>query len=449
MDSQPDSDKLIYRRFFVAGIVSVLTVGAGWGVWLLITIATRQSLTAPSVFSVNAHGQAQIYGWVGLFILGSAYQVFPRFKRTELRLVPLAHASFFLMAGGIVVRSVAEPLGSSPMAWMAVAGALLQALAVLFFAAVIVVTAVRAGPLEVHDWYILAAIAWFFAAASLDVFHVHEMVTATSRQALLHQVATYQFALRNIQIQGVAMMMIFGVSLRLFPAILGTPRPSLIVARLLWLPLNLALVAQAAGFVGFMSTRDLLFASVMASGSLFVAILAIGYAANLRTLSRRARPVRSLKFLRAAQIWLAVSQVMLVGAPVYFRLSGLGFSHAWYGAMRHAITVGFVSLTIMGVAAAVVPALEGTDPIHLNRLWAPFLLVNTGCLLRVTSQIATDFVPSAFPVAAVSGVLELTGLGIWGAGIVRLMLRDGRLSLGEKGILSFVQPPDPRGSPDE
>jgi hypothetical protein len=44
----------------------MLTVGGGWGVWLLLHISANESLTSPSIFAINAHGQAQIYGWVDL-----------------------------------------------------------------------------------------------------------------------------------------------------------------------------------------------------------------------------------------------------------------------------------------------------------------------------------------------------------------------------------------------
>jgi hypothetical protein len=90
--------------------------------------------------------------------------------------------------------------------------------------------------------------------------------------------------------------------------------------------------------------------------------------------------------------------------------------------MRHAITVGFISLTIMGVAARVVPSLAGIHPSQLSRLWAPFLLVNLGCTIRVVSQVATDLTPAAFPVVGVSGLLELTGLALWGLELARVIL---------------------------
>jgi hypothetical protein len=414
----------IYRRFFLAGIVSMLTVGVSWGVWLLLSIAANESLTAPSIFAINAHGQAQIYGWVGLFVLGFAYQAFPRFKHTTLALPGLANASFFLMLAGVVARSVAEPQqGRAPWATIALVGGVLELAAVVAFVAVIGTTLRRAGrPLETHDRYIVAAMAWFVAAAAFDLFHLHSMMTAAGREALLAQVATYQFALRDLQIHGLAMMMIFGVSLRYFPAILGTAQPSLTVARRLWLPLNLAIAGEVVGFVMFMRTKAAPWAVLMGAATVVLAAAATAYVINLRVLRPVADADRSVKFLRASHVWLIVSLAMLVAAPLYFRATGAGFSHAWYGAMRHAMTVGFISLSIMGVAAKVVPTLAGIHTRQLGDLWVPFALVNAGCALRVAGQVATDLTPAAFPITGVSGLLELTGLAIWGAGLARVML---------------------------
>ena len=105
----------------------------------------------------------------------------------------------------------------------------------------------------------------------------------------------------------------------------------------------------------------------------------------------------------------------------------IGFSHAYYGATRHAITVGFVSLMIVGVAAKVVPTLNGVDVHALSQLWLPFVLINAGCLLRVVGQTLTDFSPMAFPVAGVSGLLEVTGLAVWGVHLTLIMAGKPRL----------------------
>ena len=100
----------IYRPFFKAGIVVVLTLGAAWGAYLLLRIALTGRFTAAGLHEINAHGHAQIFGWVGLFVMGFACQAFPRFKHASLALPGLAWTSLVLMLAGLVGRSVCEPL---------------------------------------------------------------------------------------------------------------------------------------------------------------------------------------------------------------------------------------------------------------------------------------------------------------------------------------------------
>jgi uncharacterized protein involved in response to NO len=99
----------------------------------------------------------------------------------------------------------------------------------------------------------------------------------------------------------------------------------------------------------------------------------------------------------------------------------IGFSHAYYGAIRHAATVGFISMMILGVAAKFVPVFSGIDGRTLPKLWVPFVLLNTGCTLRVTFQTLTDFTSLAFPIAGISGLLEVTALALWGVHLACLM----------------------------
>jgi hypothetical protein len=152
-----------------------------------------------------------------------------------------------------------------------------------------------------------------------------------------------------------------------------------------------------------------------------------------RVFGRHGGGDRSRKFVRAAYAWLLVSLAMLAALPAYqFAVLPLvnpeagavkmGFSHAYYGATRHAITVGFLSLMIVGVASKVVPVLRGADPKVLPPLWLPFVLINLGCTMRVAGQTATDFADWVFPFAGISGVLEVAGLAVWGAHLVPLML---------------------------
>src|SRR4030095_3089554 len=80
---------------------------------------------------------------------------------------------------------------------------------------------------------------------------------------------------------------------------------------------------------------------------------------------------------------------------------------------RHALTVGFIMMMIVGVSSKVVPTLSGIDVRRTNALWPTFVLLNVGNLTRVSFQIATDFSPTAYRVMGVSGFIEVLGLILW------------------------------------
>src|SRR5690606_27160333 len=165
---EPQPADAIYRPFFKAGIAVVLSLGAVWGAYLLLKIALSHTFTAASLHDVNAHGHAQIFGWVGLFVMGFAYQAFPRFKHTTLAWPRLAFATFWMMLVGLVLRSLMQPLAAAqPWAWWpAVAASVLEVAAVGLFAAIIIATWRRSGkPLAFYDSYILAALGWFVVQA--------------------------------------------------------------------------------------------------------------------------------------------------------------------------------------------------------------------------------------------------------------------------------------------
>jgi hypothetical protein len=59
----------------------------------------------------------------------------------------------------------------------------------------------------------------------------------------------------------------------------------------------------------------------------------------------------------------------------------------------------------------------------LPALWAPFILINIGCALRVTGQVLTDFFPAAYPAAGMSGLLKVLALALWGTHLLQIMAR--------------------------
>jgi hypothetical protein len=130
---------------------------------------------------------------------------------------------------------------------------------------------------------------------------------------------------------------------------------------------------------------------------------------------------RSLRFIQAAWAWGLVALALFALMPAYTVLKGVVFSHAYFGGYRHAFTVGFISLMILGVSSKIVPVLGGLSPSQVGTLRAAFWLVNIGNAMRVVFQILTDSFPWAYPVMAASAWIEVTGLAIWGFDLWRAM----------------------------
>ncbi len=426
-------DDTIYRRFFTAAIAVVLTAGATWGAWMLYRIGIAHNFTGVSIFQVNAHGHAQIFGWVGLFIMGFGYQAFPRKWQTRLVGPQIAVVVFLTMLAGLTLKTIG--LAAPDARWgagVALAGGIAEVVAISVFAVQIVQTFRRSMSSRLDPWvgYIFAALVFFVVQAAFDTWHSWTTMTARSEQQLLWYVATYQAPLRDLQMHGMALLMILGVNQRLLP---GLYNRQPIPRRRSWMALALivsAVIGEAVLFAVYRWTGNHVLAAFLLVPWMMLAI-GIGMIALPWKLWRPLKDVngeidRCGKFIRMAYAWLALSLAMLLFLPGYLAISKLPFSHAYYGAIRHAFTVGFVSLMIMGFAAKVVPTLNGLDPRTLTKLRGPFILINAGCFLRVTLQTLTDWNPHVFSFVGISGVLEVTALAWWGIGLMRIMSRGKR-----------------------
>ncbi len=59
--------------YVLTGFLFLLLPGTFLGVWNLISISSRQALDSLSPAFLQAHGHAQIFGWIGTFILGIGF----------------------------------------------------------------------------------------------------------------------------------------------------------------------------------------------------------------------------------------------------------------------------------------------------------------------------------------------------------------------------------------
>lgn len=443
-DLPADVADTIYRRFFTAGIWVILTAGATWGAWLLWKIGLSGTFTGVSIHEVNAHGHAQIFGWVGLFIMGFAAQAFPRMWHSQLAGPRIIVASFVLMIIGLIIRTIGMTTAG---AWeaalpLAMGGAVLEVAAIALFVAQIVITFRRSeAKIEPYIGFIALGMIWFIVQAVFSGWHTWTTMTAWSRQELLWYVGTYQAVLRDVQIHGLALFMILGVSMRMLPAFFDVPKVS--VRRGWWAlgVLTVAVLGESIVFIAYRWSGNHAMAALLMIPWIMLAVGVAMVALPWRLWRPLPLTDRSAKFVRAAYGWLAVSLIMLLLLPVYQWFAGVPFSHAYYGGIRHAITVGFISMMIMGMAAKVVPTLNGVDPRGLRALWGPFVLINLGCFLRVSLQTLTDWHEGFFALVGISGMLEVTALAWWGAGLIGIMRR------GKREASAHVEPAPFSGGP--
>src|SRR6185369_16037582 len=381
----------------------------------------KESFSSVSYSWVLAHAHAMVFGFVGFFIMGFAYQAIPRFKHTTLWRPRLAFSSLPLMIFGILMQTVAHLLSPPSLALEATA-AFIQAIAVTVFALVMMQTIRQANKPENYDRFLYAALGWFLIAAIANpvIFKLFEL--AASRQELLFNLATFNIPYRDVQLLGIAVVMILGVSLRLLPHAYGFREPSRRWVSFLFWGVNGSMLAGVTLFIAGMTSGNHWLLTIQWLTTIVLLVIAIVTPFQYRLFG----PVpenerdRGLKFIRAAYGWFIVATAKLVFTPVYnfgiyMPLTGshVPFSHAFFGAYRHALTVGFILMMIVGVSSKVVPTLSGVDVRRARSLWPTFILLNLGNLTRVTFQIATDYSPAAYRIMGISGFIEVVGLTLW------------------------------------
>ena len=410
----------IYRPFFIAGILTVLTAGCTLGAIALLGIALKGSYIAAGWTPyVLAHANSQLYGWVGFFIMGFALQQHaPRMSKVAL-FHRLAYASLALMAVGIGLRFAAEPLADvQPNVWIPVGvfSCLLQLAAVILFNVNTAVTRFRpeSGPGESTGrslpWQtklVFASLFWWTVVAVCEPFYFYLNHT---RGVMF--VAEWFPPLREAQFAGFVVMMIFGVAFVKMNSCFGA-KPALQlhgeVGFVLW---NVGLVARMVGWITYFQSGMATNSSWLYNlGGVLMAASAVLLVLATRLFERTEFSIPAHKFVRGAMAWLLIAGALLLFEPLHLRLVGSPFSHAYLGAVRHALTVGFISQMILGVGMHVVSNMN--DLVDRPQLWSVFWLLNIGNLLRVSFEIATDYAPNAFLPMGATGFIELAALSIW------------------------------------
>ncbi len=421
-----------YRAFFATALFVILTTGAGWGLWFLLQIAMSGRVTGVGLHEINAHAQTVIYGFLGLFIMGFAYQAFPRLWNQ-----PLAHRSWcmpvlLLTTGGVAMLAVAELQAETTLGkYLVIVGGVIQTIGVgLFFFQLFRTFREGKTPFNAVTAMLLTAAGFLVIHTPLNAWHTWNLVNTESKYEAIYYTSVYQPALRYLQFHGMVLLMIFGVSSRLLTSFFAIPKPS---ERKLWVILTVVTIcvfAEAGIFVAFRLLEDPRIAAflLLPWAGLLAASIALVWPWKIwRTWKDQVGRVERMgKFARASYAWLIVSLLMTIAQPGWSHLIDTYFSHGWYGASRQAFTVGFATMMIIAFTSKVVPTLNGVLPTALPRLNSVFVLVNLGLLLHIVAQIATEVYPISARVLPIAGVMQWMGLMLWAAHLIHCMIHGMR-----------------------
>ena len=134
--------------------------------------------------------------------------------------------------------------------------------------------------------------------------------------------------------------------------------------------------------------------------------------------------------------WLLVAALLGVAANFWDNSGGI------WGASRHALTVGFISVMVLSVGQRILPAFAG-----MRLLWSPklmfggLLLLTIGCTLRVSCEVLAyqGYAGWAWRVLPISALIELSGLTVFAVNILGTFLLQSSHALKEPMVVGVQQ----------
>ena len=335
--STPAETEIALQRmvtiYVVTGLLFLVLPGTFLGVWNLVSISGRHSLASLSAAWLQAHGHAQIFGWIGTFVIGIGYYSLSKMGGLKPVAVSRAWMSWALWTGGVTLRWVANVTEFQWRVLLPVSAALQLIAFLIFFLTVShhksQPAATKRPPIETWMKLVIAATVAFLLALIFN--QVQTMVLASTAE---YPVIPHWLDQRYLFLAawGFPVLAVWGFNARWLPVFLGLREPS---SRGLMAALAVSGSGLAAALIGHLqiATVLLLIASILATVSLGV-------------FGRPRKPAKTLgvsssfpAFVRGSYVWLLIAASLGVyaaladttvafGAPLATRLPS-GSSRLW------------------------------------------------------------------------------------------------------------------------
>jgi len=400
--------------YISTGIVFMLLPGTFLGVWNLISISSRCASEGISPAWIQAHGHAQVFGWIGSFILGIGFYSIPKLRRLEPFAIGNAWACWAIWTTGVTLRWLTNVYGTYWRVFLPVSAAL-ELIALAIFLGAVLAHRLQLQPSEKADqrWImiVMTGTAGLVAALVMNLFECVQLVIHDLGPAFPPE---FDQRLLAVMAWGFMVPFVWGFSTKWLPVFLGL-RPTRIGLMLAGTVLNIV------GVISAVTTHLRAAAVIWFTASAIAAIALQIFRTPVQAAKTKGVHQTFPAFIRVAYVWLLVAGGLAVWAALRSEAAGV------WGASRHALTVGFIAMMVFCVGQRVLPAFAS-----MKALWSPRLmfaatsLLAAGCFLRVSCEVLAyqGYASWAWEGLPVSAIIELAAVTAFAVNIVVSFVRQ-------------------------
>lgn len=393
---------------------AALLLGAGGG-FLLACVLTVTSMAGVPLgvwwFALaQAHGNLQVFGWAGLFVVGVSLHFLPRLRGAPLAAVWPINWIIGLQVVALCTRAIAQPLlvvTDEPLWHVILVGSgILECVALLSIVCLLGLTFLRGPALAQRPAFGQTLPLVACAYVCLGLAGVVDLVNMWQTAGLVGAMGDRLFV--TLGLFGFLLPMALGMSARSLPMYAGLnafPARSLLLLASLYIG---GLLCFCAGILG--NWQSIEGAAMALIGGVLIAFI-IFFLRIMRTRGKLPQKIERLSpkpvamaqtyqghiarergaygpfvaLVACAYLWAALSGIFLLVNGLT-ELSG-GIAPLAEDAIRHGLTIGFISLLICGLAPRMLPGFSGGAIRSAKLVSATLWLGNLAALLRVGSLL--------------------------------------------------------------